>query len=145
LLLNDKTAIITDATRGLGFQISKEFAESGAAVIICSRSIANGEKSASLLKGKAYPETPDVTNAQCIGAFVRHIAERHRRLEILVNNAGYPFDRRMWNKSCHEVPEEGLERVIEVNLKRALRLSQAAIPFMIKIPAAAAPEERAEE
>jgi NAD(P)-dependent dehydrogenase (short-subunit alcohol dehydrogenase family) len=38
----------------------------------------------------------------------------------------------IWNKSFHEVSEEDLEKVIDVDLKGTFRLSQAAIPFMIK-------------
>jgi 3-oxoacyl-[acyl-carrier protein] reductase len=131
-LLRDKVAIITGASRGLGFEISREFAERGATVIVCSRNIASAEKSASLIKGKAFPERLDVTNAKSVAEFVRHVAERHRRLDILVNNAGYPLDRKIWNKRFHEVAKEDFDRIIEVDLKGTFRLSQTAIPFMIK-------------
>ena len=131
-MLEDKVAIVSGASRGLGFEISKEFAERGATVIICSRSMASAEKSASMIKGKAYPERLDVTNAREIAEFVRHVSQRHKHIDILINNAGYPFDRTIWNKRFHEVAEEDLERVIEVDLKGTFRLSQATIPFMIK-------------
>jgi 3-oxoacyl-[acyl-carrier protein] reductase len=131
-LLKDRVAIVTGASRGLGFEISREFARRGAAVIVCSRNIASAEKSASLIKGKAYPERLDVTNGRGVAEFVRHVAERHKRLDILVNNAGYPLDRKIWNKRVHEVTKEDFDRIIEVDLKGTFRLSQAAIPFMIK-------------
>lgn len=131
-MLKDKVAIVTGANRGLGFELSKEFAERGAIVIMCSRSMASAENSASLIKGKAYPEKLDVTNAQGIKEFMRQMTERHKHIDILINNAGYPFDRMIWNKRFHEVAEEDLERVIEVDLKGTFRLSQAAIPLMIK-------------
>jgi NAD(P)-dependent dehydrogenase (short-subunit alcohol dehydrogenase family) len=131
-LLKDKVAIVSGASRGLGFEISKQFAERGATVIMCSRSMASAENSASQIKGKTYPERLDVTNAQGIADFMLHVAERHKHIDILINNAGYPFDRMIWNKRFHEVAEEDLEKVIDVDLKGTFRLSQAAIPFMIK-------------
>jgi len=50
----------------------------------------------------------------------------------LINNAGYRFDLIIWNKSFYEVAEEDLEKVIDVDLTGTFRLSQAAIPSMIK-------------
>ncbi len=76
-MLKDKVAIVSGANRGLGFEISKQFAERGATVIMCSRSMASVENSASWIKGKTYPERLDVTNAQGIAEFMLHVAERH--------------------------------------------------------------------
>lgn len=131
-MLKDKIAIVTGASRGLGFEISKQLAKKGATVIMCSRSMARADNSASRIEGKTYPERLDVTNAQGVAEFMRLVAERHKHIDILINNAGYPFDRMIWNKSFHEVAEEDLEKVINVDLKGTFRLSQAAIPFMIK-------------
>lgn len=131
-MLKDKIAIVTGAGRGLGFEISKQLAKRGATVIMCSRSMARADNSASRIEGKTYPERLDVTNAQGVAEFMRLVAERHKHIDILINNAGYPFDRMIWNKSFHEVAEEDLEKVINVDLKGTFRLSQAAIPFMIK-------------
>jgi 3-oxoacyl-[acyl-carrier protein] reductase len=131
-LPKDKIAIVTGASRGLGFEISKQLAKKGATVIMCSRSMAREDNSASRIEGKTYPERLDVTNAQGIAEFMRLVAERHKHIDILINNAGYPFDRMIWKKSFHEVAEEDLKKVIDVDLKGTFRLSQAAIPFMIK-------------
>ncbi len=130
-MLRNKVAIISGATRGLGFEISKELAQRGATVIMCSRSRVSAEDSASLIKGVTYAEELDVTNSQGVGEFVHRVADRHKHIDILINNAGYPFDRAMWNKRFHEVAEEELERVIDVDLKGTFRLSRAAIPLML--------------
>ncbi len=83
---------------GIGFEIAKEFAMRRATVIVCSRSMAGAEMSASLIRGKAYPEELDVTDAGDGAKFMHCAIERHRRDDILVNNAGYPFDRKIWTK-----------------------------------------------
>jgi NAD(P)-dependent dehydrogenase (short-subunit alcohol dehydrogenase family) len=131
-LLKDKVAIISGASRGLGFEISKELAQRGATVIMCSRSRASAENSARLIKGTTYAEELDVTNAPGVRAFVRRVANRYKHIDILINNAGYRFDRAMWNRRFHEVAEEDLERVIAVDLKGTFRLSQAVIPLMLE-------------
>ena len=131
-MLKDKVAIVSGATRGLGFEISKQFAKRGATVIMCSRSMARAENSTSQIGGKTYPERLEVTNAQSVAEFMHRVAERHKHIDILINNAGYPFDRMIWNKRFHEVAEEDLEKIIDTDLKGTFRLSQAAIPFMIK-------------
>jgi 3-oxoacyl-[acyl-carrier protein] reductase len=131
-LLKDKVAVVTGATKGIGFEIAREFAIRGATVIVCSRSMANAVNSAGLIKGKVYPEELDVTSASAVAKFLRHLIERHKRVDILVNNAGYPFDRKIWYKKLHEVTEEEVYNVLEVDLMGTFRLSQAAISLMIK-------------
>ena len=131
-MLRNKVAIISGASRGLGLEMSKEFAQRGATVIMCSRSKANAENSASLIKGTTYAEELDVTDAKAVGEFIRRVAARHKHIDIVINNAGYAFDRVMWNKRFHEVTEEDIDRVIDVDLKGTFRLSQAAIPFMLE-------------
>lgn len=131
-MLKGKVAVVTGASKGIGFEIAKELAARGASVIVCSRKLPNAEESASLIKGKAYPEKLDVTDAPGVTKFMQHIVERHGRVDILVNNAGYPFDRKIWTKRFHEVAEEDFDRVIQVDLRGTLRLCQAAIPYMIK-------------
>ncbi len=131
-MLKDKIAIVSGAIRGVGFEILRQVAKRGATVVMYSRSMARAENPASRIEGKTYPERLDVTNAQGIAEFMGHVAEKHKHIAILINNAGYPFDLIIWNKSIYEVAEEDLEKVIDVDLTGTFRLSQAEIPSMIK-------------
>ena len=119
-MLKDKVAIVSGANRGLGLEISKKFAERGATVIMCSRSMARAENSTSRIGGKTYPERLEVTNAQSVAEFMHRVAERHKHIDILINNAGYPFDRMIWNKSFHEVSEEDLEKIIDAAIAASI-------------------------
>jgi len=131
-LLKGKVVIISGASGGIGFHMSKEFGERAATVIMCSSSKSRAENSSGIINGVSHPEKLDVTNAQGMGEFVRRMAATHKHIDILINNAGYPFDRAMWNKSFHQVTEEDLNRVIDVDLRGTFRLSQAIIPLMLK-------------
>jgi 3-oxoacyl-[acyl-carrier protein] reductase len=131
-LLKDKVAIVTGASRGIGFEIAKELAVRGATVIVCSRRLEDAEKSASLIEGKAYPERLDVTSPPGVAKFMNHVFHKYKRIDILVNNAGYPFDRKIWFKKFHKVAEDEVDRVIAVDLKGTFRLSQASIPLMVR-------------
>jgi len=131
-LLNGKVAVVTGASRGIGFEIAREFVSRGATVIICSRKMASAEIAAGKIKGKAYAERLDVTDGPGVTRFTDHVVERFGRIDILVNNAGYPFDRKIWTKRFHEVSDEEFDSVIRVDLRGALRLCRSVLPLMIK-------------
>jgi 3-oxoacyl-[acyl-carrier protein] reductase len=132
LLLEGKVAIVTGASRGIGFEMASEFAARGANIIVCSRDMASSKKSASIIKGKAFPEQLDIADPSSVAKFMRRVLERHKRVDILVNNAGYVFDRKLWYKKFHEVADDEFGRVVEVDLKGSVRISQAVISSMLK-------------
>lgn len=132
MLLEGKVAIVTGASRGIGFEMASEFAARGANVIVCSRDMASSKKSAGIIKGKAFPEQLDIADPSSVAKFMRRVLERHKRVDILVNNAGYVFDRKLWYKKFHKVADDEFGRVVEVDLKGSVRISQAVISPMLK-------------
>ena len=131
-MLKDKVAVVAAFSRGLGFEITREFAQRGARAIVCSRIRVDVEKSVTLIKGDTCPEKPNVINPHAIAEFVLQVTVRHRLIDVLVINAGHILDRNICNRSFHEVAEEDFERVIDVWLKGTVRLSQAPIALMMK-------------
>ena len=94
LLLRDKVAVVTGSTKGIGFAISKEFAENhGAIVIVCSRNKEQADRSIKQINGRVFAAALDVTDISSIQNFIQQIISAHNRIDILVNNAGYPFER----------------------------------------------------
>jgi 3-oxoacyl-[acyl-carrier protein] reductase len=128
-----KVAVVTGSTRVIDFAISKEFAENNnAIVIVCSRSKQSAVKSAEEIKGKTFAAEIDVTNRSSIKRFLQQIVSDHERIDILINNAGYSFDRKIWYKKFHEVTDDEVDRIIEVDLKGSVRLSMAVLHSMLQ-------------
>lgn len=133
LSLKGKVAVVTGSTIGIDFAISKEFAENNdATVIVCSRSKQSAVKSAEEIKGKTFAAEIDVTNSSSIKRFLQQIVSDHERIDILINNAGYPFDRKIWYKKFHEITDDEVDRIIEVDLKGSVHLSMAALHSMLQ-------------
>lgn len=131
--LEGKIAIVTGSSRGIGFAIAKEFAENkGAIVIVCSRSHVPAARAAAQINGKTFAAKLDVTNDTSIKKFMKQILSNYKQIDILINNAGYPFDKNIWYKKFHEGTIIELDRVLEVDLKGSVRLCRAVIPIMLQ-------------
>jgi 3-oxoacyl-[acyl-carrier protein] reductase len=135
LLLKGKVAVVTGSTKGIGFAIAKEFAENnGATTIVCSRIHEQAEKAIKQISsGKVFAAEIDVTSDISVKKFMGQILSKFGRIDILVNNAGYPFDNNIWYKKFHEVTDEELQNILEVDLKGSVRLSRAVISSMLEI------------
>jgi NAD(P)-dependent dehydrogenase (short-subunit alcohol dehydrogenase family) len=132
LPLKGKIAVVTGATRGIGFEIAKELTRRGATVLICSRDIKAAKNAAEKVGKNAAPFSLDISSAASVEVFVREVMENHGRINILVNNAGYPFDKKTWYKEMHQVTDYELDRVLEVDLKGTFRLTRAVLPIMVQ-------------
>jgi 3-oxoacyl-[acyl-carrier protein] reductase len=131
--LKGKVAIVTGSSRGIGFEIAKEFAENnGAIVIVCSRSLEQAARAAARINGNTFACKVDVTNDLSIQKLLQQTLLNHKQIDILVNNAGYPFDKNIWYKKFHECTMEELDRILEVDLKGSVRMSRSVIPIMLQ-------------
>jgi 3-oxoacyl-[acyl-carrier protein] reductase len=131
--LKDKVVIVTGSSKGIGFEIAKEFAErKGAHVVVCSRSIGQSEMAAKKIKGSTLALEVDVTDESSVSKFIGKVIEKFNKINVLVNNSGYPFDKTIWNKQFHEGTTDELWKIIDVDLVGAIRFSRAVIPHMLK-------------
>jgi NAD(P)-dependent dehydrogenase (short-subunit alcohol dehydrogenase family) len=88
--LENSVALITGASQGIGFAIAERFAGEGAVVEICSRRREAIESAAATIRhkgGSANATALDVADHDALAGFVRDVAARHGRLDVLVNNA----------------------------------------------------------
>jgi len=84
-------ALVTGASRGLGRDMALALAEAGATVLCAGRTVKELEATARAIDrkgGRAHVVTMDVTDEADVVAKVRAIVAKHRRIDVLVNNAG---------------------------------------------------------
>ena len=88
--LNDKVAVVTGGTRGIGRGIVEAFLEEGARVVLNGRSLAKGEAALGELRQRerAHFISGDVTQEGDVRSVIDGAVERFGRLDIVVNNAG---------------------------------------------------------
>ena len=91
--MNGKIAIVTGGSRGIGRAICLAFAERGATVIACARNKSALIELAEEAKkrersGVIEPTELDVSDRSAIDPMVAAVAEKHSRIDILVNNSG---------------------------------------------------------
>lgn len=127
--LQDRIAIVTGGSRGIGRGICLQLAGAGAYVIV---NYAKGEAAAlevvaeiEAQGGKAEAVQADVGVKADIDRMMAFVDERHGKIDILVNNAGIcPF------RSFFDIDEETWHRTIDVNLGGSFFCSQAAAAIM---------------
>jgi NAD(P)-dependent dehydrogenase (short-subunit alcohol dehydrogenase family) len=122
-------AAVTGATRGIGRAIAVRLASEGATVAIGGRDEAEGAITAEQVEaagGTADLTRLDVCDPVAVGAWIRGIAERHGRLDWLVNNAGMNGD----SARLEDYAIEDFELVIRTNLLSAFYTMHAAVPIM---------------
>ena len=122
--LEGRVALVTGASRGLGFAVATALKENGAHVIVNARSSAAVAEAATKIgaEGMAF----DVTDSDVARKALEDIATRHGHLDILVNNAGIQHRRPLI-----EWEDDDFDRVISVNLASCFRLSRDAARLML--------------
>lgn len=121
--LNDKTALVTGASGGIGGAIAEALAEQGAQLVLTGRRREALEGLARQLPGTARVLVADLSSSEGIAALVSEVGP----LDILVNNAGLTRD----NLALRMKAEEW-QSVLDVNLTATFRLIQAVLKGMMK-------------
>jgi NAD(P)-dependent dehydrogenase (short-subunit alcohol dehydrogenase family) len=127
--LAGKNAIVTGGGTGLGRQMAQGLAEAGAGVALCARRLERCEQVAadlSELGVRAIAVRCDVRDQAEVEQVVRVARDELGSIDILVNNAGTT-----WAAAPEDVPLEGWQKVIDVNLTGAFLFARAAGRVMI--------------
>jgi glucose 1-dehydrogenase len=138
--LEEKFALVTGASRGIGRAVAVRFAEEGAAVAInYAGSPAAADETLALVRAASaaggYPTDrhqvvrADVGDPAAVGAMFEQVLRDRQRLDILVNNAGIQAP-----APSHETPLADYQRILAVNLTGALLCAQAAIRHFLSRP-----------
>jgi gluconate 5-dehydrogenase len=126
--LASRVALVTGASRGLGFAMAEALAARGATVAVNARPGQALDDAIGKLRGKGHNVVAlpfDVTDAKAARDAVAELASKQGRLDILVNNAGVQHRRPL-----EEWEDADFERVLAVNLTSCFRLARdAAAPM----------------
>ena len=128
-MLNEKIAVITGASRGIGAAIAKKMAENGATVII---NYQGSVQAAQALEaeirekgGKAVTYKCDVSDFDKCEKFIGDIVKEYGRIDILVNNAGITYKCR-----AEEFPADRYQRIQNLNLETVFELCKMCYPYL---------------
>jgi 3-oxoacyl-[acyl-carrier protein] reductase len=130
-MLQDKVAIVTGSSRGIGAAVALELASQGAVVVVnCRQDTGQAEAvvgQAEASGGRAVAIQADVSLFTDAQRLVKETLERFGRLDVLVNNAGTTRDTLLMMMG-----EEDWDLVLRTNLKSAFNCCKAALRPMVK-------------
>jgi short-subunit dehydrogenase len=124
MIVNDKVAIVTGASSGIGEATAKELTEHGSKVVLVARSKEKLDILSSQLKDSLVVKT-DMMNHDEIKDMVKKTYDHFGRIDILVNNAGRGYD-----EDVEKIDVNSYEELFKLNLLAPLIAMQEVIPIM---------------
>jgi len=128
--LTDQVAIVTGASKGLGYGAALALADAGAHVVVTSRDVARVESVAAQIREmgrQALPLALEVRSLDSIEAMVQATQAHFGRIDVLVNNAGINIP-----EPALEASEEHWDRVLDINLKGLFFCAQRVGRVMVE-------------
>ncbi|UPK67409.1 SDR family oxidoreductase [Chitinophaga filiformis] len=130
-----KSALVTGANKGIGFEVAKQLAQNGYFVYLGSRNMENGLSAAQHLRSQGLENITalqlDVTQQASVDAALKTISEKTAMLDVLVNNAGISG---AFQQSALDSTVDQFKEVYETNLYGVIRVTQAFIGLLKKSP-----------
>ncbi len=128
--MSSKVAVITGASAGIGMETALAFARRGYAVVLAARREDRLRQVAEKCRGygtEALVAPTDVAQEEQVDALVESAMEQFRRIDVMVNNAGYGVHARV-----HETSDEQMRRIFDVNYFGVFYGCKAVAPIMIR-------------
>lgn len=128
-----RQALVTGASRGIGYAIAKKLVQNGDAVVITSRKRETLERAAAELGKNVFPMVWDAAEFDKAEEKIREAAEMLGGLDIVINNAGIFARRSEWDKrSLLQTTAKEWQEVIDVNASAVFFTMQASVNYMLK-------------
>ena len=128
---NNKIAIVTGATSGIGFEVAKRLGQDGYHVVLNGIEDEVGAEKVKELQAENYSAEYsgfDVTDENAVNSSIQAIGEKYGKIDVLVNNAGGLGGRSRFE----EMTTEFYRKVMALNLDSTFFVSRAAIPYLKK-------------
>lgn len=128
-----KSALVTGANKGIGFEVAKQLAQNGYFVYLGSRNLESGISAVQRLKSDGLSNVAavqlDVTSPESVDVAYKTISEKTTVLDVLVNNAGISGT---LQQSALGSTVDQFKEVYETNLLGVVRVTQAFISLLRK-------------
>ena len=128
--LQNKVAVITGGSRGIGYATAEKFLQEGATVVITASTKETAEKAATKLIAE-YPNarissiSPDLSNLESVRTAFREVVQTYGTIDVLVNNAGISE-----STPLSDYTEELFDKVVDLNVKGVFHATLAAAEYM---------------
>lgn len=129
--LEGRVALVTGGSRGIGRMITEGLLSQGATAYISARKAEAARETAAELsatygEGRCVALPEDVSTTEGVARLLEAFREHESHLDILVNNAGAA-----WGADFDGFPEDGWDKVMDLNVKAPFFLTQAAKPLLL--------------
>lgn len=129
--LEEKVALVTGASSGMGKAIAKLFAQEGAKVVVVARRVERLEELVKEIKsdgGEAIAVAGDVTSEEDVQNSIQTALDEFGNLDVVVNNAGV-LDK---TDPIDQLDDDTWNKVMDVNVTGPMRIIRASVPIFKK-------------
>jgi NAD(P)-dependent dehydrogenase (short-subunit alcohol dehydrogenase family) len=134
--MSKKTALVTGANKGIGFETARQLGKEGITVIAAARDQEKGTKAVEKLKSEGldvhFLQLDVDKDADIQGAY-QFIAEKFGKLDILVNNAGIQVESTEWGvNTTATITDKHLRTTFDTNFFNVVKLTNTLLPLILK-------------
>ncbi len=134
---NKKTALITGANRGIGFETARQLGQKGFKVLVGARSEDSGKEAETKLKDEGFDAEfilLDVDDAETHSSAAKYVEDNFGKLDVLINNAGINLDETENGGyvPASQTPSEIFRKTFDTNFFNTIEVTQSFVPLLKK-------------